>query len=205
MAAAGTVAVLLPGAYYFLRETKLPPVAALRAPACRWRWPPTTTPARRPVLSLLLMLNMACTLFRLTPEEALARHHRARARARSACRPRPLRRACAPTSRSGTPLAPARAGLPLRPQPLFMRRHVTSAWRPSEHRMSEPTYTLHQGSTPLLISLPHVGTGLPRTSAAPGGACARSSRTPTGTSTGSVRLRPRPRRGPARAAPRAAT
>ena len=73
MAKAGTVAVLLPGAFYALRETRLPPVAALRArAACRWRSPPTAIPGTSPTTSLPLMLNMACTLFRLTPEEALA-------------------------------------------------------------------------------------------------------------------------------------
>ena len=71
MAAAGTVAVLLPGAYYFLRETKLPPVAALRAAGVPIAIASDHNPGSSPGLSLLLMLNMACTLFRLTPEEAL--------------------------------------------------------------------------------------------------------------------------------------
>ena len=48
MAAAGTVAVILPGAFYTLRETQAPPIArAARRRACRWRWPPTATPAPR--------------------------------------------------------------------------------------------------------------------------------------------------------------
>ena len=59
---AGTVAVLLPGAFYVLRETKLP---------CPSRWPPDCNPGSAPVTSLLLMLSMGCTLFGLTPEEAL--------------------------------------------------------------------------------------------------------------------------------------
>ena len=71
MAAAGTVAVLLPGAYYFLRETKLPPIAALRAHGVPIALASDHNPGSSPGLSLLLMLNMACTLFRLTPEEAL--------------------------------------------------------------------------------------------------------------------------------------
>lgn len=71
MAKAGTVAVLLPGAYYFLRETKLPPVAALRAAGVRIAVATDHNPGSSPTLSPLLMLNMACTLFRLTPEEAL--------------------------------------------------------------------------------------------------------------------------------------
>ena len=70
MAAAGTVAVLLPGAYYFLRETQLPPIAALRAAAVPMAIATDHNPGSSPTLSPLLMLNMACTLFRLTPEEA---------------------------------------------------------------------------------------------------------------------------------------
>jgi imidazolonepropionase len=72
MAAAGTVAVLLPGAYYFLRETKLPPIALLRKQGVPMAVSTDSNPGTSPCTSLLLMLNMACTLFRLTPEEALA-------------------------------------------------------------------------------------------------------------------------------------
>lgn len=72
MAAAGTVAVLLPGAFYFLRETKLPPVALLREQRVPMAISTDCNPGSSPCTSLLLMLNMACTLFRLTPEEALA-------------------------------------------------------------------------------------------------------------------------------------
>ena len=68
--ASGTVAMLLPGAYYFLRETKLPPVAALREAGVPMAIATDHNPGSSPALSLLLMLNMACTLFRLTPEEA---------------------------------------------------------------------------------------------------------------------------------------
>ena len=71
MRQAGSVAVLLPGAYYFLRETKLPPVAALREHGVPIAIASDHNPGSSPGLSLLLMLNMACTLFRLTPEEAL--------------------------------------------------------------------------------------------------------------------------------------
>lgn len=71
MAAAGSVAVLLPGAFYFLRETRLPPVAALRAAGVPMAVASDHNPGSSPGLSLLLMLHMACTLFRLTPEEAL--------------------------------------------------------------------------------------------------------------------------------------
>jgi imidazolonepropionase len=72
MAASGTVAVLLPGAFYFLRETRLPPVAALRAAGVPIAIATDSNPGSSPATSLLLMLNMACTLFRLTPAEALA-------------------------------------------------------------------------------------------------------------------------------------
>jgi imidazolonepropionase len=71
MAKAGTVAVLLPGAFYALRETKLPPVAALRAHGVPIAIATDCNPGTSPLLSLRLAANMACTLFRLTPEEAL--------------------------------------------------------------------------------------------------------------------------------------
>lgn len=71
MAAAGTVAVLLPGAFYFLRETKQPPIEALRAADVAIALATDCNPGSAPITSLLLMLNMGCTLFRLTPEEAL--------------------------------------------------------------------------------------------------------------------------------------
>ncbi|WP_439647507.1 imidazolonepropionase [Alishewanella maricola] len=71
MANAGTVAVLLPGAYYFLRETQLPPIALLRRYQVPMAIATDLNPGTSPFCSLLLMLNMACTLFRLTPEEAL--------------------------------------------------------------------------------------------------------------------------------------
>jgi imidazolonepropionase len=70
MRAAGTVAILLPGAFYFLRETKLPPIQALRESGVPIAISTDHNPGSSPALSLLLMLNMACTLFRLTPEEA---------------------------------------------------------------------------------------------------------------------------------------
>jgi imidazolonepropionase len=72
MARAGTVAVLLPGAYYFLREREPPPIAALRAAGVPIALASDCNPGTSPVTSLLLMLNMACTLFGLTPEETLA-------------------------------------------------------------------------------------------------------------------------------------
>ena len=71
MGAAGTTAVLLPGAYYFLRETKLPPVAALREHRVPIALATDHNPGSSPTLSLLLMIGMGCTFFRLTPEEAV--------------------------------------------------------------------------------------------------------------------------------------
>ena len=72
MADSGTVAVLLPGAYYCLRETQLPPIDGFRAAGVPIALATDCNPGSAPVTSLLLMLNMACTLFRMTPEEALA-------------------------------------------------------------------------------------------------------------------------------------
>jgi imidazolonepropionase len=71
MARAGCVAVLLPGAFYFLRETQAPPIDALRKAAVPIAIATDHNPGSSPTLSPLLMLSMACTLFRLTPEEAL--------------------------------------------------------------------------------------------------------------------------------------
>ncbi len=81
MAAAGTVAVLLPGAFYALRDTTLPPIAALRAHGVPMAVASDLNPGTSPLLSLRLAMNMACILFRLTPEEALrgATAHAARA------------------------------------------------------------------------------------------------------------------------------
>ncbi|MEO7642077.1 MAG: imidazolonepropionase, partial [Ramlibacter sp.] len=72
MRAAGSVAVLLPGAFYFLRETRLPPIGLLRTHGVPMAISTDCNPGSSPCTSLLLMLNMACTLFRLTPQEALA-------------------------------------------------------------------------------------------------------------------------------------
>lgn len=81
MARAGTVAVLLPGAFYYLRETRQPPIARMRAHGIPMAIATDCNPGTSPVTSLLLMLNMACTLFRLTPDEALAGVTRNAARA----------------------------------------------------------------------------------------------------------------------------
>ena len=72
MAHAGSVAVLLPGAFYFIRETHVPPVELLRAHGVPMALSTDCNPGSSPCTSLLLMMSMGCTLFRLTPEEALA-------------------------------------------------------------------------------------------------------------------------------------
>ena len=72
MKAAGSVAVLLPGAYYTLRDTHLPPIDALRKAGVPMAISTDHNPGTSPCLSLLLMINMACTLFKLTVAEALA-------------------------------------------------------------------------------------------------------------------------------------
>lgn len=71
MARAGTVAVILPGAFYTLRESQMPPIAALRAAGVPMAVATDLNPGSSPMASLNLAMNMACTLFRLTPEEAL--------------------------------------------------------------------------------------------------------------------------------------
>jgi len=81
MAAAGSVAVLLPGAFYTLRETRIPPVEAFRQAGVPMAVASDGNPGSSPLFSLLLTLNMASTLFRLTPEEALVGATRNAARA----------------------------------------------------------------------------------------------------------------------------
>lgn len=87
LAAAGTVAVLLPGAYYTLRETQAPPVDAFRAHGVAMALATDCNPGSSPLTSLLLAMNMGCTLFRLTPDEALrgVTEHAARALGLSDC------------------------------------------------------------------------------------------------------------------------
>jgi imidazolonepropionase len=71
MAASGTTAVILPGAFYTLRETQVPPIAALRAAGVPMAVATDYNPGSAPIASLTLAMNMACTLFRMTPLEAL--------------------------------------------------------------------------------------------------------------------------------------
>ena len=81
LAGAGTVAVILPGAFYTLRETQIPPIDAFRKHAVPMALATDCNPGSSPLTSLLLTMNMACTLFRMTPEEALrgVTQHAARA------------------------------------------------------------------------------------------------------------------------------
>ena len=72
MSGAGTVAVLLPGAYYFIRETKKPPVELFRKHGTAMALATDCNPGTSPLTSLLLTMNMAATLFRMTPNECLA-------------------------------------------------------------------------------------------------------------------------------------
>jgi imidazolonepropionase len=81
MAAAGTVAVLLPTAYFTLRQTTPPPIALLREAGVALAVATDSNPGTSPCTSILLALSMACTLFGLTPEEALAGVTRNAARA----------------------------------------------------------------------------------------------------------------------------
>lgn len=71
MAAAGTVAVILPGAFYTLHETQVPPVGLLRRHGVPMAVATDCNPGSSPMTSLTLAMNMACTLFRMTPQEAL--------------------------------------------------------------------------------------------------------------------------------------
>jgi imidazolonepropionase len=81
MAKAGTVAVLLPGAYYFIRETQKPPVELFRAAGTKMALATDHNPGTSPLTSLLLVMNMAATLFRMTVDECLTGVTRAAAQA----------------------------------------------------------------------------------------------------------------------------
>ena len=81
MAEAGTVAVILPGAFYTLRETQAPPIDLFRNHGVPMAVATDANPGSSPMTSLLLAMNMASTLFRMTPEEALAGATRNAARA----------------------------------------------------------------------------------------------------------------------------
>ncbi len=157
MARAGTVAVLLPGAYYTLRETRLPPVAALRGAGVRMAVATDCNPGTSPATSLLLMLNMACTIFRLTPEEALlgATVHAARALGLSD------RGAIAPGLRAdlaGWSIAEP-AELAYRIGGAIPTLILRGGFR--RERPMKPLWTLHEGDSPLIVDVPHAGTFVP--------------------------------------------
>ena len=129
MAKAGTVAVLLPGAFYALRETRLPPVAALRREGVPIAISTDCNPGTSPTTSLLLMLNMACTLFGLTPGGGAAGSDRARRARAGIARPRLAR---AGPARGPRVLGDRRAGGAC----VSHRRHAADAHRarrPSAH------------------------------------------------------------------------
>ena len=126
MAQAGTVAVLLPGAFYMLREKQLPPVEALRRHKVPIAIATDCNPGTSPITSLLLTMNMAATLFRLTVEECDCRRHpRSRARARQARRHRHHRARQGLRSRDLGYRAPGRTGLPHRASIRCMRGYGT--------------------------------------------------------------------------------
>ena len=81
MAASGSVAVILPGAFYTIRETQAPPIEQFRKHGVPMALATDCNPGSSPLTSLLLTMNMGCTLFRMTPEEALAGVTRNAARA----------------------------------------------------------------------------------------------------------------------------
>lgn len=72
MAASGSVAVILPGAFYTIREVQAPPIEAFRTHGVPMALATDCNPGSSPLTSLLLAMNMGCTLFRMTPQEALA-------------------------------------------------------------------------------------------------------------------------------------
>ena len=157
--AAGTVAVLLPGAFYALRETRLPPIDALRAHRVPIAISTDCNPGTSPATSLPLMMNMACTLFRLTPREALAgvtQQRGARARTR---RPRHARRRAARRHRVVEHRRARRARIPDRRQAL-RRGHPRRPLR-AEPRLTCCSGNLARGDSPLIVNVPHAGRHVP--------------------------------------------
>ena len=156
MGDAGTVAVLLPGAYYLLRETQCPPVELFRKHHVAMAIASDANPGTSPALSLRLMINMACTLFRLTPEEALAGVTTTQPK-RWGCNTATARWKPARwrTSFTGAVAAGGTGLLVGRPAALygdFPRRSTSMTIR-------DP-FSFQSGSLPLLISIPHAGTQL---------------------------------------------
>ena len=161
MARAGTVAVLLPGAFYMLRETRLPPVAALRAHGVPIAVATDCNPGTSPVTSLVLMLNMACTLFRLTPEEALAGATAHAARALGSPIAARIARGPARRSRAVGHRRAGRARVSDRRQPVRRRRPRRRASRSGVRMQPWKLYDIARGDAPLVIDVPHAGTYVP--------------------------------------------
>ena len=107
MARSGSVAVLLPGAFYTLRETQKPPIAHFRAHGVPMAVATDCNPGSSPLASILLAMNMACTLFRLTPEEALAGATAHAARALGLSDTGRIKAGCAPIWRFGSRARPS--------------------------------------------------------------------------------------------------
>ena len=158
MARAGTVAVLLPGAFYALaRDAAAADRRAARASACRSRSRPTAIPAPRRSTSLPLMLNMACTLFRLTPGGGAGRRHAARgARAWAAPTAARSRWASAPTSRSGT--SRCRRSCATGSAAIAASRHRARGPHRALGGANDALRDLERGDSPLVIDVPHAGT-----------------------------------------------
>ncbi len=175
MARAGTVAVLLPGAFHLLRETQLPPIAAMREQGVPMAVATDCNPGTSPSTSLPLMLNMACTLFRLTPEEALTGVTRHAARALGLPRSRHARRGTARRPRAlgyrgarGALLLDGRQSLPgngARGRSLgtfgFALRSPWAARRAHATGGRMTLCEIARGDSPLIVDVPHAGTFVP--------------------------------------------
>lgn len=124
LAKTGTVAVLLPGAFYTLRETQVPPVQALRDAGVPIVVATDCNPGSSPLNSLLLALNMACTLFQLTPEEALAGVTRNAARALGLADAGIIRSGCRADLAVWAVSRPAELAYRIGANPLYRRIHA---------------------------------------------------------------------------------
>ena len=159
MAASGTVAVLLPAAFYFLRETQLPPLDLLRRQGVPIAIASDCNPGSSPALSPLLVLNMACTLFRMTPEEAIAGMTRNAARALGLEDRGMLAPGLVADFAVWEVSRPAELAYWMGGGSVAPCRHLGR--RAGEAGLTCETFHLSRGTTPLLISCPHVGTFIP--------------------------------------------
>ena len=139
MAAAGTVAVLLPGAFYTLRETQLPPIDAFRRHGTAMALATDCNPGSSPLTSLLLAMNMGATLFRMTVEECILGGDAERGEgARPARRDRHHRGRQVLRSRDLERRAAGRAGLPHRVQPAPPPRLAGAVGSPPDATAARP-------------------------------------------------------------------